>query len=486
MGDFNLNPPLPYGDDIRAYKKEYAQALDARDPLRHLRDEFIIPSKKDLKRKTLAVTDESTDEESTQECTYLCGNSLGLQPKRTREYLDQYLRAWATKGVTGHFTSHEDAYLPKFVDTDEAAAKLLAPVVGAFDHEVAAMGTLTTNLHLLMASFYRPTKEKYKIILESKAFPSDHYAVESQIRHHNMNPKDAMVLIEPKGTNPLLSTDQIIEVIEEHAETTALVLLPAIQYYSGQYFDIKKITAFAHSRGILIGWDCAHAAGNVDLKLHDWDVDFAVWCSYKYMNTGPGVMAAIFVHQNHGIVDMSKPEGEAQFRNRLTGWWSGDKVTRFNMDNQFKPQPGAAGFQISNPSVMELSAVMASLSIFSQTSMAELRKKSLQLTGYMEHLLLKYPLDAPADEKPFTIITPSDPSERGAQLSLLLNPGYLESVFAKLDASGVIVDERKPDVIRVAPAPLYNTFSDVWEFCQVFLGACRERAQMLKGKKDAA
>ncbi|OJJ46663.1 hypothetical protein ASPZODRAFT_142467 [Penicilliopsis zonata CBS 506.65] len=474
--DIKSGPPLPYRDDIRAHKREYAEALDAKDPLRHFREEFIIPSRKDLKRKTLAVDQE--DDSSQPRCIYLCGNSLGLQPRTVRKYIDYYLRTWATKGVTGHFVPHDDQLLPPFVDVDSAGSRLMAPVVGALESEVAVMGTLTANLHFLMASFYRPTKDKYKIILEGKAFPSDHYAVESQIRHHDLSPEDAMVLIEPEDQDrPLLDTDQVIRVIDKHAAETALILLPAIQYYTGQYFDVKKITEYAHSKDILIGWDCAHAAGNVDLQLHEWNVDFAAWCTYKYINSGPGGMASIFVHEKHGRVEKGENGlGSEPFRPRLSGWWGGDKETRFLMDNKFIPQAGAAGYQLSNPSVLDLNAVVASLELFNRTNMSDLRKKSLELTGYLEHLLLTYPLDATPEEKPFKIITPSNSGERGAQLSLRLKPGILEHVLQRLEDNGVVVDERKPDVIRVAPAPLYNTYTEVWEFCRVFYEACNAEA----------
>ncbi|KAJ5907526.1 hypothetical protein N7495_000208 [Penicillium taxi] len=465
--DIKSGPPLPYNEDIRAYKKEYAEALDAQDPLRQFREEFIIPSKKDLKRTTIEAN-EASDEASDPKCIYLCGNSLGIQPRSTRRYIEQYLRTWATKGVTGHFIPHEDQLLPPFVDVDTAGSKLMAPVVGALHSEVAVMGTLTANIHFLMASFYRPTQEKYKIILEGKAFPSDHFAVESQIRHHNFDPEDAMVLIEPENLDlPILSTEQILKVIDENASSTALIFLSGIQFYTGQYFDIKRITAHAHSKGILIGWDCAHAAGNVDLRLHDWDVDFAAWCTYKYINSGPGGMAGLFVHERHGQTSDDK------FRPRLSGWWGSDLKTRFMMDNKFTPQPGAAGFQLSNPSVLDMTAIVASLEIFNRTTMTEIRQKSLNITGYLEHLLLKYPLDASPEDKPFTLITPSNPAERGAQLSIRLQPGLLDHVLHHLEENGAVIDERKPDVIRVAPAPLYNTYAEVFEFCQIFLEACR-------------
>ncbi|PYH47565.1 kynureninase [Aspergillus saccharolyticus JOP 1030-1] len=452
--------------------RDYAQSLDAQDPLRHFRQEFLIPSKKDLKRKTLAAPDEN-DEEDDQRSIYLCGNSLGVQPRNVRKYIDHYLRAWALKGVTGHFVPHDDQLLPPFVSVDEAGSKLMAPIVGAKPEEVAVMGTLTANLHLLMASFYKPTQERYKIIIEGKAFPSDHYAVESQIVHHGLRPEDAMVLIEPRESQlPILTTEQILRVIDEHASSTAVILLSAIQFYTGQYFEIEKITSYAQSKGILVGWDCAHAAGNVDLQLHDWNVDFAAWCTYKYLNSGPGCMAALFVHEKHGKVEKDKiGTAEQAFRPRLSGWWGGDKQRRFLMENKFVPQTGAAGYQLSNPSVLDTSALAASLELFNRTSMAQLREKSLKITAYLERLL-KYPPES-LPKRTFSIITPSNPAERGAQLSLRLAPGLLDSVLEVLEEHGVVIDERKPDVIRVAPAPMYNSYVDVWEFCQVFFKACR-------------
>ncbi|KAK2747836.1 Kynureninase (L-kynurenine hydrolase) [Onygenales sp. PD_40] len=481
-------PSFPFINDTKAYNKEYAEALDAEDKLAHFRDQFIIPTKADLTRKSI-IPHEGDDPTSSPPCTYLCGNSLGLQPKSTRKYIDRYLQTWAAKGVLGHYVTHEDELTPPFVDVDDMACKLMAPVVGALTSEVAVMDTLTTNLHLLMASFYRPTEERYKIIMEGKAFPSDHFAVESQLTHHNLSPSTSMVLIEPTDpSHPLLTTSQILSVIDAHASSTALILLPAIQFYTGQYFDIPTITAHAHSKGIIIGWDCAHAVGNVELKLHEWDVDFAAWCNYKYMNGGPGVMAGLFVHERHGTVEV-RGDGEKIYRPRLSGWWGSDKGTRFIMDNNFTPRPGAAGFQLSNPSVLDICAVVASLEIFTAATMPALREKSIQLTAYMEHLLLTspYPPSAPSTStspaqthaptptpRPFTIITPSPLTARGAQLSLLLAPELFDGVFARLQEEGVVVDERKPNVIRVAAAPLYNSFVDVWVFVRVFLGACGE------------
>ncbi|EEH04472.1 kynureninase [Histoplasma capsulatum G186AR] len=468
------SPAFPWEEDVNAEKREFAESLDKKDSLAHFREQFIIPTTQDLTRKTI-IPSANEDKSTYSRCTYLCGNSLGLQPKSTRTYVDRFLQTWATKGVLGHFTPHEDELTAPFVDMDTRAADLMAPVVGALPSEVAVMDTLTTNLHLLMASFYRPTAEKYKIILEGKAFPSDHFAVESQIRHHNLDPDNAMILIEPEDPrNPLLSTEKIISVINAHAASTALILLPAIQYYTGQYFDIAKITAHAHSKNIAIGWDCAHAAGNVELKLHDWNVDFAAWCTYKYLNSGPGAMGALFVHERHGIVDTNTSLGGPGYRPRLSGWWGGDKDTRFEMDNRFKPRTGAAGFQLSNPSALDLSAVLASLEIFSAATMPAVRQKSIQLTAYLEHLLLKACPQQESGPKLFSIITPSNPMWRGAQLSVLLRGDILDGVFSRLLDSGIVVDERKPNVIRVAPAPLYNTFVDVWNFVQIFVKACEE------------
>ncbi|KAI1971793.1 Kynureninase (L-kynurenine hydrolase) [Ophidiomyces ophidiicola] len=461
-----------YRGDDRSFTREYAQSLDAQDALRTFRDEFIIPSKADLKRETLAIPE---GESPSEDCIYLCGNSLGIQPKNTRTYVDRLLQTWATKGVLGHFVRLEDSPFPPYMEFDDTAAKLMADVVGALPSEVAVMNTLTGNLHLLMASFYRPTKQKYKVIIEGKAFPSDHYAVESQVQLHGFDPRDAMVLIEPDDPKlPFLPTEKILKIIDEHASSTALILLPGIQYYSGQYLDIPTITAHAHSKGLIIGWDCAHAAGNVELKLHEWDVDFGAWCTYKYMNSGPGSMGALFVHEKHGKVDMKNQENP--YRHRLSGWWGGDKGLRFLMENNFVPRSGTGGFQISNPSVLDMSAVLASLDLFDRATMCALRKKSLALTAYLEHLLLNSPDDVRPTDEPFTIITPLDPSARGAQLSVLLKPGLLDTVFAHLLDNGVILDERKPDVIRVAPAPLYNTFTDVWDFVHIFFDACRKAA----------
>ncbi|KAL8790798.1 MAG: hypothetical protein Q9213_000422 [Squamulea squamosa] len=470
------------------YTREEALELDASDSLRHLRSHFIIPTKNDLRRRTLSP--QSTTTECQEElCCYLCGNSLGLQPRQTVYYVNTHLRAWATKGVFGHFKAHEDSNIPPFVNIDDIAAQRMAPIVGASASEVAVMETLSANLHLMMASFYRPTKEKFKIILEGKAFPSDHYAVESQIRHHGLDPSQAMVLIEPPDPNQsTITTSQVLSTIDEHASTTALILLPGVQYYTGQFFNIRTISAHAHWHGISIGWDLAHAVGNVELQLHDWDVDFAVWCSYKYLNCGPGAIGGLFVHDKHGQVDREAiRNGHEGYQPRLSGWWGGDKVMRFQMGSgssvskvvadtlsEFVPIPGAAGFQLGNPCALAICPLLASLEIFSLASMTALRSKSVRLTAYLEDLLHRMTSPAAADgmDQLYWIITPSDPAERGAQLSIRLKPGLLEGVMVELEEQGVVVDERKPDVVRVAPAPLYNTFSDVWIFVATFKAAC--------------
>lgn len=461
----------------------HALKLDDTDPLAHFRSRFHIPSKADLKRPTIAKPD---SERPSDESVYLCGNSLGLQPKSTADLIQVFLTQWRTKAVTGHFNDHSDSPLVPFLHVDDEAAKLMAPIVGARPDEVAVMGTLTANLHLLMCSFYRPSKKgegRYKILLEGKAFPSDHYAIESQIAYHGFDKADAMILLEPEdSTNPILTTEQILKTIDENSDDLALILLPGIQFYTGQYFDIKTITHYAQARGIVVGWDCAHAAGNVDLRLHDWNVDFAVWCTYKYLNSGPGAIAAIFVHERHGKVNM---EASEQYRPRLAGWWGDDKCSRFQMANskfqehvgklanqssEFVPRPGAAGYQLSNPSALDLSSVVASLKIFEEAGIGKLREKSLQLTDYLEHLLTAGSLVGP--KPPYKIITPRNSAYRGAQLSIHLEPGMLDTILECLEDDGVVVDERKPDVIRVAPAPLYNSFMDVYQFCRIFRRAC--------------
>lgn len=461
-------PPTPVRE---LWDHSYATVLDGRDRLKHLRDEFIIPTRGDLRQPRHARL---TEEDSSQSCIYLCGNSLGLQPRRTADRVNEHLNAWAQKGVTGHFAEH-GSNLPPFLHVDDVAAEKMAPIVGAAKTEVAVMETLTANLHLMMASFYRPTEKKNKIIIEGKAFPSDHYAVDSHIRHRGFDPAHSMLIIKPKSEGDvILTTKEITSVIDEHADSTALVLLPGIQYYTGQLFDIPTITAHAHARDILVGWDLAHAAGNVELKLHEWEVDFAVWCNYKYLNSGPGSIASLFVHEKHGYVDAEAlKHDENGYVPRLSGWWGGDRSLRFQMGDTFVPIKGAAGFQLGNPCALALSSVLASCEVFALTTMVEVAAKSHELTCYLVDLLL---LDRPNVWRPdlYWIITPLEPKERGAQISIRLRPGLLEGVMRILEKSGVVVDERKPDVVRVAPSPLYNTFTEVLEFVKIFRVACLE------------
>lgn len=341
-----------------------------------------------------------------------------------------------------------------------------APIVGALPSEVAIMNSLTANLHFLMASFYKPTEKKFKVIMDWKAFPSDHYAIESQIQWHGLDPKEAMVLIEP-DQDFTISTSKILSVIDAHAEETALLLLPGVQYYSGQYFDIAKITAHAQSKGLTVGWDLAHAAGNVPVKLHDWNVDFAAWCTYKYMNAGPGSIAGIFVHERHSKVDFSA--GAPSFVHRLTGWYGHEVATRFKMDNKFVPIDGAGGWQMSNPSAIDLASLCGALSVFNKTSIGALRAKSLHITAYLESLLNKLLNELSPEDPLFRIITPLNPEERGVQLCLLLlMPGLLDTVMKTTGEAAIIIDKRQPDVVRVAPVPLYNTYEDVHRFIEKF------------------
>ncbi|KAF2028057.1 kynureninase 1 [Setomelanomma holmii] len=488
--------------DAELCSEAFAKQQDEKDELSKLRKEFLIPTKGDLRNKKFGFQQKIAQDESSsaaeddhEESIYFCGNSLGLQPRRTKEYVNRYLDTWASKGVFGHFTDYEGG-LPPWLHIDEAIKQQTAKIMGALPCEVVIMETLTANLHLLMSSFYRPTKDRWKIIIEGKAFPSDHYAALSQIAHHNLDPSALITIDPPSASAPYLSNEHILSVISQHAATTALVLLPGIQFYSGQFFDIELITRHCQSLGITVGWDLAHAVGNVPVKLHDWNVDFAAWCNYKYMNGGPGVIGGAFVHERHCTVEEAPSSDAPQqdnntkliYRPRLSGWWGSDKSSRFRMDNTFVPIPGASGFQLSNPSALDMTSVMASLDVFSLTTMDALRQRSLCLTGYLEARLFRYE----GGEPPYSIITPANPAERGAQLSVLLKPGLLDNVLDYLEEKGVVVDERKPDVLRVAPAPLYNSFHDVHRFIVVFHEACRramaapmENAKHSEGVPDA-
>ncbi|KAK0637486.1 pyridoxal phosphate-dependent transferase [Bombardia bombarda] len=473
---------------LEAKSLEYARGLDAEDDLGHLRDQFLIPTRGSLKKKALngtllgkgpngATTNQDQDDNTPS--IYFVGNSLGAQPKAVRSYLEAHLETWASVGVNGHFTQYDNSPLVSWQDMAEDCATKSAAIVGASPGEIVIMNSLTANLHLMMASFYRPTEKRHKIILEWKPFPSDWYAIQSQITLHGFSPATSMVEVQPDPSpnNFYISTATILSTIDAHADSAALLLLPGIQYYTGQLFDMPLITRYAQDRGIVVGWDLAHAAGNVELALHDWNVDFAVWCTYKYLNAGPGAIAGAFVHERHGKVGRDG-SGKAEFRPRLSGWYGADKSVRFNMEKEFQPTAGAGGFQLSNPSAVDLASLSAALGVFGMTSMARLRDKALVLTAYAEWLLdgvLAGDGNGGDGGPPFRIITPRSPLERGTQLSILFGEGLLERVSKRLVENGVVFDVRKPDVIRIAPVPMYCTFVDVWKFGDIFKEAMNSK-----------
>jgi kynureninase len=410
-----------------------ARDLDAQDPLAAYRERFYIPHAAD-----------------GQESIYLCGNSLGLQPKTARAYVEQELQDWARLGVEGHFQARHP-WLPYHENLTDQTAGL----VGALPLEVVVMNTLTVNLHLMLVSFYRPTRERYKVVIESPAFPSDRYAIASHIAWHGRNPAEALLALEPRQGETCLRTEDIAVRLDQEGPTIALVLLGGVNYYTGQAFDMQTITRLAQARGCLVGFDLAHAVGNIPLHLHDWGVDFAVWCSYKYLNAGPGSIAGCFVHERHA----HRPDLP-----RFAGWWGHNKTTRFDMPPGFDPLPGAEGWQLSNPPILPLAALRASMDIFTAVGMPQLRTKSTVLTGFLEALLARQVPDA------VTLITPRDPAQRGAQLSLYV-PRHGRELHARLVQANVMCDWREPDVIRVAPVPLYNSFMDVYRFVEILAAA---------------
>ncbi|WP_139001888.1 kynureninase [Hyunsoonleella aestuarii] len=403
---------------------DYAKQQDQNDKLAAYRDKFHIPK-----------------DEHGNDLIYMTGNSLGLQPKSTKYYVEQELEDWAKLGVEGH-TEAKNPWLPYH----EFLTYNMAKIVGAKPIEVVVMNTLTANLHLMMVSFYQPINERYKILIESDAFPSDKYAVESQLRHHGYNDKEGLILWKPREDEELLRYEDLEELLESHGHEIALIMIGGVNYYTGQFFDLKRITTLAHKYGCKVGFDCAHGAGNVELNLHDSDADFAVWCTYKYLNSGPGSLAGCFVHEKHAF---------NKDLNRFTGWWSHNKKTRFNMRDEFDVLPGAEGWQLSNPPILSMAAIKASLDIFNEVGMEKLVKKSRILTGYFEFLLKQL------GENVIKIITPSNQEERGCQLSIqVLNAD--KTLHHKLTKAGVISDWRQPDVIRCAPVPLYNSFEDIY------------------------
>lgn len=419
---------------------EYAKKMDLDDPFKKYRSDFHIPKHND-----------GSDE------IYLCGNSLGLQPKRSMEILSEEMEKWASSGVRGHFEG-ERPWMPfhKFLLSG------LANIVGAKETEVVAMNSLTANLHFMMVSFYRPTAKRFKIVLEEHAFPSDHFAVESQIKFHGFDPKDAMVLLSPREGEETLRPEDIISSIEEHGDSIALVMLPGVQYYTGQVFDMRSITQAAHSVGAFAGFDLAHAVGNIPMRLHDWNVDFAVWCHYKYMNSGPGAVGGCYVHESHSK-DSSIP--------RFTGWWGHNQETRFKMENKFDPMPSAEAWQLSNPPIASLACIAASLEVFDQAGGVDrLRSKAEGLYKYMDTLLgMKL-------ESELEVITPSDDNQRGCQHSIKITDTSLDGrrIFEKLEANGVACDWRYPNVIRVAAVPLYNRYEDIHRFVTILEKAISE------------
>ena len=406
----------------------FAKAQDQNDPLAHYRDKFHIPK-----------TSEGN------EWLYFTGNSLGLQPKQTKNHINQELEDWANLGVEGHFEA-KNPWLPYH----EFLTESMAEIVGAKPIEVVVMNTLTTNLHLLMVSFYQPTRTKFKIVIESDAFPSDRFAVETQLKFHGFDPTESLIEWSPKDGETLLNIDDLASILDTQGDEIALLLIGGVNYYTGQYLDLKKIAKLGHQHGCKVGIDLAHGVGNILPNLHDSGVDFAAWCTYKYMNSGPGSLGGIFVHERHAHDESLK---------RFAGWWSQNKDTRFDMRQPLDIIPGAEGWQLSNPPILSMAAIKASLELFSEVGMPALRKKSIRLTGYLEYLILEL------QNEHISIITPKDPEQRGCQLSIQVRNAD-KSLHTKLSEANVITDWRTPDVIRCAPVPFYNSFEDVFNMVE--------------------
>ena len=421
---------------IFEHNRGFAQRLDEDDSLRDFRQLFHFPTQK-----------------NGSDFLYFCGNSLGLQPRTAKQALDSELEDWANLGVEGHFHGKKPWFhYHKFLT--EHSAEL----VGGRHHEVVIMNQLTVNLHLLMVSFYKPTKTRFKIIMEAGAFPSDMYAIESQVKFHGYDYDEAVIEIEPREGEHTLRTEDILQTIEENGEQTALVFFAGVQYYTGQFFEIEKITAAAHSVGAIAGWDLAHTAGNLPLKLHDWKVDFAAWCSYKYLNSGPGNVSGVFVHEKHGLDENT---------HRFAGWWGHKESERFQMKRGYIPEPGAAGWQMSNAPVFGMAVHLSSLEIFHKAGMENIRAKSKMLTAYLQETLKYVQNNNPALD--FNVITPENPEHRGAQLSILVKENG-KALFDYITENGVIADWREPNVIRLAPAALYNSFTDIYELGETMKG----------------
>jgi kynureninase len=423
--NLEVQPAFDAGED-------FAIAMDERDPLNAYRDRFLIP-------KT-----------SSGDCIYLCGHSLGLQPATAATYVEQELKDWAALGVEGHFHA-KNPWMPYHRLFSEQTAEL----VGAKTLEVVVMNSLTVNLHLMLVSFYRPTKERHKIVVERGAFPSDQYAVKSQIHFHGFDPATALIELTPRPGESCLRDEDIDALIEREGDGIAMIMLGGVNYATGQAFDMARITRLGHARGCVVGFDLAHAAGNLPLKLHEWDPDFAVWCSYKYLNGGPGCVAGCFVHERHA---------RAWDLPRFAGWWGHDEGSRFEMGPEFQPMPGADGWQLSNPSIVSLAVLRASMDIFHEAGMERLRAKSVSLTGYLEFLLNQN------TSRKFSIATPREKERRGAQLSIRI-PERGRALCERLSREGIVGDWREPDTFRVAPIPLYNSYRDVFRFARRFAAA---------------
>ncbi len=405
--------------------EEFALQLDVNDELKDYRREFHIPLQK-----------------NGEEHIYFCGNSLGLQAKRTTKFINQELEDWATFGVEGHFHA-KNPWMPYH----EFLTASYSKIVGAKHSEVVAMNTLTVNLHLMMVSFYRPSDKRHKIIIEADAFPSDIYAVESQIKHHGYSIEQALIKLTPRENESIIRTEDIAEIIEREGDEIALIMLGGVNYYTGQVFDFEKVSKLGKNKGIIVGFDLAHAVGNIKLELHKWGVDFAVWCSYKYLNSGPGSIAAAFIHEKHHNSNLP----------RFAGWWGHNKEDRFTMPNEFEAIRSAEGWQLSNPPILSLAAIRASLSIFDEIGIDKLVAKSKKLTDYLLFLLNTIQTDR------IDIITPD---KRGCQISIRVKMGD-KDLFDKITKEGVVADWREPDVIRIAPVPLYNSFLDVFNFYNI-------------------
>ncbi|WP_299159753.1 kynureninase [uncultured Tenacibaculum sp.] len=408
---------------------DYAQEQDKKDKLAYLRDQFHIPKDK-----------------SGNDWLYFTGNSLGLQPKSTQKYIQQELDDWAKYGVEGHFEA-QNPWLPYHEFLTESMSK----IVGAKLLEVVVMNTLTTNLHLLMVSFYQPTKKKYKIVIESDAFPSDRYAVQSQLKFHGYDVEEGLIEWKPREGEELLNIEDLEQIVSEQGDEIALLLIGGVNYYTGQYLDLKRIAEIGHAKNCFVGIDLAHGAGNISPELHNSGVDFAAWCTYKYLNSGPGSLGGLFVHEKHAN-NKELP--------RFAGWWNHNKETRFNMRQPFDVMEGAEGWQLSNPPILSMAAIRASLDMFNKVGMEALREKSEKLTGYFEFLINQLDTDR------IKIITPSNPKERGCQLSIQVKNAD-KSLHKKLTENNIITDWREPDVIRCAPVPMYNSFEDVFRMVEI-------------------